>query len=194
MTRRTVPCATAFCLAACLAPAACLAQPPAQPPRETEAVKPAAEPPSWESFFRQVPPAKTPSSPVAAINAQLHVVMRTPSQEAIGLTDQEAALLFAIATDYQAQLSKIEARIPSLTFESRLEYIETGEISKPLADKLRAIDTERARAVQDHVQQLKTAVGDATFERIETYMNNRESSAYFPFKDVPRAIPAAKLP
>jgi hypothetical protein len=195
MTRRTVPCAILLWVVACLIPAAAQTSPSGAPaPREIQA-KPAAEPPSWESFFLQVPPAKTPASTAAPINAQPALVMRTPSQEAIGLTDQEAALLFAVAADCQAQLRKIEGRIPSLTFESRLEFIETGEISKPLAHKLQAIDTDRAQVVQDHVLQLKIAVGDATFERIEAYRKNRApDSLYFPLKEVPRAIPDGKLP
>lgn len=57
-----------------------------------------------------------------------------------------------------------------LIFDSRLEFIETGKHSEVLERKLKNLDERSDELVVYHMRQLKSALSDASFAKVDAYV------------------------
>ena len=150
------------------------------------------DPKLYESFFQQVVRLKSFSNPYLGgeANGKPVVVIVPEIQKVIGLTDAEVALLNTAAADC---LSKLQAfRTPvGLIFEARLQFIESGKVSKPVAQELDDLERQHNQTVLDRVQQLHTAFGDSRFQVLDDYVHSSKSQReLMPVINFPGALPS----
>jgi len=127
----------------------------------------------YEQLFWQVSALKSASeSGASAIAENGEVVTRAIPriQDVIGLTGAEVEILNATAGDCVPRIGSLQAAARGLIFESRLQFIESGKHSEALTQKLKEIDDERSRTVLNHIRQLKDALPDSSFEKLDAYV------------------------
>jgi hypothetical protein len=130
------------------------------------------DPAAYQQLFRQVTELKSMAGhPVArSMNGQT-VALKIPKlEDAIGLTDADVEILNATAADCMAKIAAFAKAAGPLIFESRLEIAGAGQNSDELARKLKEMDEQRNQMVLAHVQQLKTALAPAGFEKLDAYV------------------------
>ena len=127
----------------------------------------------YESFFRVVNDLKTlADNPEIVVFSGKKVTVRGPRlQDVVGLTDPEVGRLNSIAAGCVARLNSVLKRGPSI-FESRLQRIESGEISPSLAKELQDVAEERGRIVLDSLKELKAALGDKDFRLLDEFVRS----------------------
>ena len=110
---------------------------------------------------------------LAAANA------RAEEQAACGLTDKEQAILQQVADDLQKELSERQpVTLPSTTFGGMSPPSNTDRPERP------EFGRQRKESIDSHIAQLRSALGDAGFEKIE----NRVRVMY-QFDGRPRVVP-----
>jgi hypothetical protein len=127
----------------------------------------------YEQLFLQVSALKWASdSGGSAVAANGEVITRTVPkiQDVVGLTGADVEILNATAGDCVARIGSLQAAAGGLILESRLQFIESGKHWEALAEKLKNIDDERSRMVMDHVRQLKAALPDSSFEKLDAFV------------------------
>jgi len=143
-------------------------------PSDNPIQQPASEASVFESFFSEVAQRKNASWPTAP-NGQSTGVKETTIQEAAGLTEREASILTEVAMDLEARMRSVN--IGSAIFEARLRSVESGQSSEELERQLLRDMEERSRQmVMEHVQQLRTAFGDARFQTLYGYARARQKA------------------
>jgi hypothetical protein len=162
------------------------------------------DPVAYSSFFSQV----------ATLNAADHRLPDSANgdgtartvpkiQDVIGISGTEAEILGKIAADYVAVTGSLQEPRRELIFDSRLEFIETGKHSETLERKLKDLDERSDELVLNHVRQLKSALPDASFAKVDAYVrtpvSERKSLVGTILRkpdpaaaDKPSAIPAKK--
>ena len=149
----------------------------------------------YQDFFRQVFALKSAGDhPTARLANGDIVPMKVPTlQEVLGLTDEEVERLNTTAADCLSKLNVLNRASASLIFESRLETADNGKISNALALEMKNLDDRRNTLVLDHVQELKTALPPASFEKVDAYVRApaREKKSLTPVVELP---PGAVLP
>ena len=152
MGSRAVPISTVFWLTLCFCPA------------QQNVYDPAV----YLSFFRQVAGLKQVSG------------LRQPTpQEALGVCEQEAQILSAVAADCELKSRPFANAVGLLTFEARLRAVESEDGSAWLAQQRKHLDSQRDQMVQDHIQQLKVEFGDSRFEALDTFIRSRKADTNF---------------
>ncbi len=129
------------------------------------------DPADYQQFFRQVTELKARGAHPTARTVWGDVPLKVPRlQEVLGLTDAEVETLNGTAVDCIAKIAALEKAAGPLIFESRLEIAGAGQNSDELARKLKEMDEQRDQIVLVHVQQLKTALPPASFEKLDAYV------------------------
>jgi hypothetical protein len=140
------------------------------------------DPVAYASFFAQVAILKAADhgSPDSA-NGDGTARAVPKIQDVIDLSVAEVETLAKIAADCVAATGSLQEPRRELIFDSRLEFIETGKHSETLEKKLKDLDERSDELVLNHVRQLKSALSDASFAKMDAYvrtpMSERKSLA-----------------
>ena len=150
-----------------------------------------ADPTVYESFFRQVVRFSQLQSSLGAVplNGQPANVRPYTLQDAIGLTDQEARVLNAVASGCEASIRSSDDAARPLIFAARLRLIESENAQA--VQQLKEFDDERRQIVLAHVQQLKAAFGDSRFNALDAFV--RSGKQIVSFLPLPKAKAAAPV-
>jgi hypothetical protein len=160
------------------------------------------DPVAYASFFDQVSSLKTQTDRLS--KSEEGIVRTIPKiQDVIGLSDTEVEILNKIAADCVAAIDSLQEPRRELIFDSRLEFIETGKHSETLEKKLKDLDNRHDQLVLNHARQLKAALPDPSFAKIDGYIrtpvNDRKSLAITTLRkpdaeaaDTPKAIAVKK--
>jgi len=92
-------------------------------------------------------------------------------EDIIGLSDTDVDILNSTATDCIAQFVPLDRTQSSLTFESRIQFVGSGKISKEVVQKLADLDEQRDLITIDHVRQLKDALKAESFQTLNAYVH-----------------------
>ena len=139
-------------------------------------------PQSYESFFQELIRLKSFSNrPNNTV--QLNGTVRTsptgtkPSlsipklRDLIGVTDSEVAILDSTATDCLSQIKPF-LTAGKMTFESRLQEIESGQVSDDLAQRIQDLDRKHEEVVFKHAEALKIAFANSRFQVLDEYVRS----------------------
>ncbi len=119
----------------------------------------------YESFFNTVVQrSRVVSNPPASTSLPVTI------QAALGLTGPEMQSLNAIAADCESHLSAVRQSGSHLIFEARLEAIETGHAPVKAAQQLKEMDVRIGRLIEQSTQQLKAALGQAAFQKLDGWL------------------------
>jgi hypothetical protein len=166
--------ATACWLTWCICPELCqtgLSQPPQRN---------LPDPAVYLSFFREVAWLKQAPDPVL-VNGQTSILRRPTIQEALGLTEEEAQMLNALAADCELKSRKFDDGIRRSTLEARLLAIASEGASERRPQQRKNLDSQRDEMVQDHIQKLKAEFGDSRFEALDAFIRSKKTgSSFFP--------------
>jgi hypothetical protein len=138
---------------------------------------------AYAYFFAQVASLRTAADhpPTVSIGSDGSARSAPTVQEVVGISDAEAQILRKIAADWNAASDALQESRRGLIFDSRLEFIETGKHSETLEKKLKDLDERSDELVMNHVRQLKAALPDASFAKVDAYvrtpLNGRKSLA-----------------
>jgi N-methylhydantoinase A/oxoprolinase/acetone carboxylase beta subunit len=112
-------------------------------------------------------------------------------RDATGLTDQEARVLDALASDCEDKLRSSNDRAKPLIFAARLRLIES-ESDAQAAQQLKEFDDEQRQIVLAHVQQLKASFGDYRFNVLDAFVRSgKQVVSFLPLPKVKAAAPVA---
>jgi hypothetical protein len=142
------------------------------------------DPAAYERFFQDVSDLQAASSQAASSGDDAKLVL-PKIQEKIGLTDAEGEVLNATADGCVSRLAALRPASARLTLQSRIEFAGYGKHSDELTQKLKDLEDQRNQMVLDHVQQLKAALSEASFAKVDAYV-------HLPPKVAPR--PATPMP
>jgi hypothetical protein len=126
------------------------------------------DPAAYLQFFRDV------SSNLTADDSRRATAPKI--QDVIGLTDAQVEALAATAEDCLSSLDDFKGRAAALTLESRLEFVQFGKHSDAITQKLKELDEQRNEVVLNHIQQLKAALADADFGKVDAYVRAPEDA------------------
>lgn len=122
----------------------------------------------YESFFRTVAQRSRISAP--APSPEVPAGVPATIQAALGFNDSEMEALDRIASNCVSRLSLVRLPSARLIFEARLEAIETGKESSVVDQSLKDMAAEVARITGQAAQQLKSALGDARFQKLDEWL------------------------
>jgi hypothetical protein len=114
---------------------------------------------TYQNFFRQVK----------------DLGIRPLSDEAIAsldLTNQELGPLVKIAVDFEAETDSFDKALRPLIFKARMQAIESESVSPALQKKLHDVENRRSLMILDHVQQLKTSLGESRFVMLNEFLHS----------------------
>jgi hypothetical protein len=141
---------------------------------------PPVDPRVYEQFFAQFVGIKhVIDSQSSAVNGQLSTITAPNIEKTIGLTHHEVAAVNASALDCLAQMRRVDDAIKPLIFDSRIQAIQFGESVAWITLRLKDLNTQRTTIIVDHVQQLKIALGDASFQKLDAYVRSKKDTPYF---------------
>jgi len=95
---------------------------------------------------------------------------RTHDQRAAGLNDAEGQILREITLDCVRILKKNDAKIRALAERDRAQA-PPGTIIPASPEMIQAFE-ERKKAVSDHIESLREALGDVSFNKLDTYVHS----------------------
>jgi hypothetical protein len=117
---------------------------------------------AYKSFFLQV-------DQLSRVKAEL---LAPPTiQDAIGLASEEMKTLNEVA----AACVKALPTTAGLVFEARMRAIDSGDLAESsewLAKRMKETEERAAAIVARHVEKLKAALGEAAFQKIETFIQS----------------------
>jgi uncharacterized protein YhaN len=128
------------------------------------------DPAAYERFFQDVSVFESASSQAASNGDDAKPVF-PKIQEKIGLTDAEGTILNATADDCVSRLAALRPASARLTLQSRIEFAGYGKHSDELTQKLKDLEDQRNQLVSDHVQQLRAALSEASFAKVDAYVH-----------------------
>jgi hypothetical protein len=112
------------------------------------------DPAKYESFFRQV--------------SQLNSGQEVPLLErALGISTDEAQLLSGIANDCETRSAALTGEIREVFLGIRLAALAEEAPQESAVRRYGELTRERAQMVLDHIQEMKTLLGEARFQRLE---------------------------
>jgi hypothetical protein len=137
---------------------------------------------AYAYFFAQVGTLRVAADHRPTVSGSDRSVRTAPTvRDVIGISDAEAEILGKIAADCNAATDVLQESRRGLIFDLRLEFIETGKHSETLERKLKDLDERSDELVVNHVRQLKAALPDASFAKVDNYvrtpLNGRKSLA-----------------
>jgi len=111
---------------------------------------------------------------------------RTSHQRAARLNDAEGEVLQEIAHDCNCAVNDLDAKINTQAEKFRTQIVPGATVTVPA--EFYQMSEDRKKIVVDHVEQLRVALGDTSFKKLETYV-----LSMFPApKDVGNPPPASR--
>jgi len=95
---------------------------------------------------------------------------RTHDQEAAGLNDAEGQLLQEIVLDCLRALKEQDAKIRTSAEKFRAQLRPGAPILIP--PELVQMDEVRKKIMSDHIERLREALGDTSFNKLDTYVRS----------------------
>ena len=95
---------------------------------------------------------------------------RTHDQMAAGLNDAEGQILREITLDCVRILKENDAKIRALAERDRAQATP-GTIIPASPEMIQTFE-ERKKAINDHIERLREALGDASFNKLDTYIHS----------------------
>jgi len=92
---------------------------------------------------------------------------RATMQHVIGMTDQEAATLKAVAADWQTQLTANRAAVAPFFQAAKSQVAASGAPSASTVQQIQALQSQRVAIATAHIQQFQAGVGSARFAVID---------------------------
>ena len=93
--------------------------------------------------------------------------LRRPFTFQNDLSDVEMAILNNVAADCDSKLQPLNDR--PVVFEARVRFVESGEEQEDwMEPRLAELKARREQVVLDHVQALRTSLGEPRFQALET--------------------------
>jgi hypothetical protein len=93
---------------------------------------------------------------------------RTGHQRAAGLNDAEGDVLQEIAHDCNCAVNELDAKTSALGEKFRAQIVPGATVTVPV--EFYQMSEDRKKIVIDHVEQLKVALGNTSFKKLETYV------------------------
>jgi len=94
------------------------------------------------------------------------------ARSSLRLSGQELRSLLTIAADLAAESRFFQKTVKPSMFEARMEVAESGAVSPSLQEKLRGLENQWARTILHHVRQLKAALGEPCFQRLDEFIHS----------------------
>jgi hypothetical protein len=135
--------------------------------------------PTYESFFRAVSSLAI-APPVDGQTTNL--------EDALGITVEEAQSLRSIAADCAANIRAIDLAVRPLVQELRFEAIAEEATSGSVSQQYDELNRQRTQMVLVHIEELRTAIGETGFKRIDTFVNARKGNPGSFFGLPPRVV------
>lgn len=95
---------------------------------------------------------------------------RTHDQRAAGLNDAEGQIMREIVLDCIRILKENDAKIRALAERDRAQ-MPPGVASPASVEMIQAFE-DRKKVVNDHIERLREALGDASFNKLDTYVHS----------------------
>ena len=93
---------------------------------------------------------------------------RTSHQRTAGLNDAEGEVLQEIAHDCNCAVNELDAKVSIEAEKFRAQIVPGATVTVPL--ELYQMSEDRKKIVVDHVEQLRVALGETSFKKLETYV------------------------
>lgn len=93
---------------------------------------------------------------------------RTNHQRTAGLNDAEGDILQEIAHDCNCVVNALDAKMNASAEKFRAQIVPGATVTVPA--EFNQMFEERKKIVIDHVEQLRVALGDSSFKKLETYV------------------------
>jgi hypothetical protein len=116
-----------------------------------------------------------PADPVQILQLFLervsHSNPRTPFTFESDLTDAEMAILNNVAADCDSKLQPLDDR--PVVLEARIRFVESGEEQEDWMDqRLTELKARRDRVIAEHVEALRTSLGEPRFQALEAFVQD----------------------
>ena len=95
-------------------------------------------------------------------------LLRTNYQKEIGLTDAEGEVLQEIAHDCNCTVNELDDKMNAVSEKFRAQIVPGATVTIPA--EIYQIFEDRKKIVIGHVEQLRLALGDTSFKKLETYI------------------------
>lgn len=93
---------------------------------------------------------------------------RVSHQRTAGLNDAEGEILQEIAHDCNCVVNELDAKMNASAEKFRAQIVPGATVTVPA--EFNQMFEERKKIVIDHVEQLRVALGDSSFKKLETYV------------------------
>lgn len=93
---------------------------------------------------------------------------RTSEQRTAGLNDAEGEVLQEIAHDCNCAVNELDSKMSALAEKFRAQIVPGATVTLPA--EFYQMFEDRKTIVIDHVEQLRIALGDTSFKKLETYV------------------------
>jgi hypothetical protein len=93
---------------------------------------------------------------------------RTNHQRTAGLNDAEGEVLQEIAHDCNCAVNELDAKMNADADKLRAQIVPGATVTVPV--EFYQMSEDRKKIVIDHVEQLRVALGDTSFKKLETYV------------------------
>jgi hypothetical protein len=132
----------------------------------------------YRRFFHQVWAERdTPKDAPVLLNGQPTDLKLPNVRTDVGLSDPEMQTLREIAADCESKVESLNRILRPLTFDYLIESIQLGpDTSTPHQQRRQELYDQIDLVVRDHVVQLKTALGDSRFEKLDAFVRTPEPS------------------
>jgi len=118
-----------------------------------------------------------------------HSNPRTPFTFQSDLTDAEMAILNSVAADCGSKLQPLNDR--PVVLEARMRFVESGEEQEDWMDqRLTELKARRDRVIAEHVEALRTSLGEPRFQALETFVQDWYNSLTVATATGPGTAPA----
>ncbi len=114
---------------------------------------------SYLNFFGQVQNRST-----STLTPEAKVFLR--------LSDEEFRKLQNVTLDLATQSRWFAKEMASLVFESRMQIVESDAVSPAMPGKMRNLNERWQKAVLEHAQQLKAAIGEDRFRVVDDFVRS----------------------
>ena len=94
--------------------------------------------------------------------------LRTSHQRTAGLNDAEGEILQEIAHDCNCAVNELDAKMNVEAEKFRARIVPGATVTVPM--EFYQMYEDRKTMVRDHVEQLRLALGDSSFKKLETYV------------------------
>jgi hypothetical protein len=95
---------------------------------------------------------------------------RTSHQQTAGLDDSEGEILQEIAHDCNCAVKELDAKLKASAEKFRAQLVPGSTVTIPV--EFVQMSEDRKKIIRDHVEQLRLALGDSSFKKLEIYASS----------------------